>query len=548
MAATKCTCPECKVTFAPPKTAGGKINCPICKAKIALPSANGKSARPVAVAEDDDQGSNSTRLIVGACVAAGVLVFLLVGAALGLYVLRAARSGDTAPEIAKNETKAPTDPDKANPDPVIERPDPIERPKDNDPPSKDRDPIERPKDPPKKDPEPQLTPEEAKQLKINSAIDKGIVYLKKDLTRYLSDKPGVEGLLDGYHEGIVGFAAMTLLECGTQADDPLMQEAAAFIRKRVPAMAKTYNMSASLLFLDKLGDPKDLPLMKLLAVRLMAGQHFVGSWGYDCERIADAEEQLLLAYLTKVEPGMNIGLPGAKVPPLAARGLPAKVQNVAAVRWLNGVKPTFQPFEDMSNTQFAVLALWVAARNNIPVRSSMALASDYCLSTQAPDGSWGYTTIAAGPNRASMTCAGLLGIAVGRSTGRKPSDVSLQRGFKYLAGVFQGGYNPAGGMQGHGTLVKADANDDLYYLWSLERVCLIYGLQKVGGKDWYAWESDVLLQHQKPDGSWSDHHPGSVGTSFALLILKRVNVVKDLKIEDKIKDDVNKTVNIKDNK
>ena len=79
-----------------------------------------------------------------------------------------------------------------------------------------------------------------------------------------------------------------------------------------------------------------------------------------------------------------------------------------------------------------------------------------------------------------------------------------------------------------GHIVHASTYGDYYFLWSLERVAVLYGLRTIGGKDWYAWGSDVIVRHQRPDGSWADDFGGPVDTCFALLFLKRANVAVDL--------------------
>ena len=50
----------------------------------------------------------------------------------------------------------------------------------------------------------------------------------------------------------------------------------------------------------------------------------------------------------------------------------------------------------------------------------------------------------------------------------------------------------------------------------------------IEGKDWYEWGYRIILEHQKPDGSWQDKHQPEVDTCFALLFLKRANLAKDL--------------------
>src|SRR5262249_19527084 len=85
---------------------------------------------------------------------------------------------------------------------------------------------------------------------------------------------------------------------------------------------------------------------------------------------------------------------------------------------------------------------------------------------------------------------------------------------------------------------------DLYYLWSIERVAMIYQLKGIKakgdpvGKNWYVWGMEMIVAKQlkQPgnpnDGSWltptyhGSSHP--IDTSLALLFLKRANLAKDL--------------------
>src|SRR5262249_38945041 len=68
-----------------------------------------------------------------------------------------------------------------------------------------------------------------------------------------------------------------------------------------------------------------------------------------------------------------------------------------------------------------------------------------------------------------------------------------------------------------------------YFLWSLERVAVAYGLETIGSKDWYAWGAEILLQTQETNGSWQGRYAdGGVDTCFALLFLRRANLAKDL--------------------
>src|SRR6202035_4448250 len=73
---------------------------------------------------------------------------------------------------------------------------------------------------------------------------------------------------------------------------------------------------------------------------------------------------------------------------------------------------------------------------------------------------------------------------------------------------------------------------DMYYLWSMERVAVLYNLPTIDGKEWYPWGAEILLNNQRSDGSWNGGgSPGSaptVDSCFALLFLSQANLAKDL--------------------
>ena len=102
------------------------------------------------------------------------------------------------------------------------------------------------------------------------------------------------------------------------------------------------------------------------------------------------------------------------------------------------------------------------------------------------------------------------------------ADPAIQRGLRHL-GAWVG--QPTGNK-------RRPLDQNLYALWSCERVAVLYNLKTIGGKDWYGWAAEMLLANQHPDGHWqSGLYHGSaptIDTCFALLILKRSNLVQDL--------------------
>ena len=75
--------------------------------------------------------------------------------------------------------------------------------------------------------------------------------------------------------------------------------------------------------------------------------------------------------------------------------------------------------------------------------------------------------------------------------------------------------------------------DDIYALWSLERLAMVCELKTLAGHDWYAWGADLLVTHQRDDGGWTSPGivPEPVNACLALLFLNRVNVAPDLTVQ-----------------
>jgi len=139
-----------------------------------------------------------------------------------------------------------------------------------------------------------LSPEE--QDKVNLAIDKGVAWLKKGQT-------GTGAWAGGGHTvGYTAMPALTMLECGVKPDDPTIQKAATLVRNAVPKLAGTYELGLSILFLDRLGDPKDRPLIQTMGLRLVAGQTATGGWSYHCPILSGPDERTLLTALEQTRP------------------------------------------------------------------------------------------------------------------------------------------------------------------------------------------------------------------------------------------------------
>ena len=194
--------------------------------------------------------------------------------------------------------------------------------------------------------------------------------------------------------------------------------------------------------------------------------------------------------------------------------------------------------DDNSNTQFALLALWAARRHDVPTENSLILAQKRFQTTQNSDGGWGYVPRFGSAD--AMTGVGLLGLAIGHGASEKGILAAIDaRANKSPAKANLQDPIIVKGLQAFGNYIgKDDPNNknpamvNCYFLWTLERVAMIYNLRTIGNKDWYRWGVHILLPNQNDNGSWfGGQYPGAtpnLDTCFALLFLKRSNLVRDL--------------------
>jgi hypothetical protein len=399
--------------------------------------------------------------------------------------------------------------------------------------------------------------------KINGAVDKGVEYLKKLQAEDGSFRfRGVPGKNDTDNSGNIGataLAGLALLECGVKPEDKAVQKAADYVREGSVKLDFTYSIALAIMFLDRLDDPGDVPLIESLTVRLLAGQNLKGGWSYTCPAISEAEVRRLTTHLQERSELVRKG----KLPKSAGRkkrtvrDLPREIQDqlvqLDRLRVGDGGRQPFKarwqdpgPVDgDNSNTQFALLALWIGRRMGLPVHTALRRTEQRFRASQLASGGWGYWV----PNAASgegklygatgaMTCAGLLSLAAGhgavneqlkekdpkaRSPRNPDKDLAIKRGFIALGTTI--------GQLEIDTKERTAVfgRDPIYYLWSLERVAMAYGLETIAKKDWYAWGAEFLVANQSADGAWKGTYThGGVETSFALLFLVRSNLVPDL--------------------
>ncbi|HEV3443294.1 MAG TPA: hypothetical protein VG099_01570, partial [Gemmataceae bacterium] len=349
-------------------------------------------------------------------------------------------------------------------------------------------------------------------------------------------------------------------------------------------------LALAIMFLDRLGSNNDDflqaltqkkaidQMIQVLALRLIAGQTATGGWKYSCpNRTVTQHNQLKKALederldRSRLAPWLK-KLPVFQDPDkLMAREAPDARKKKK--QQTQPEPPAAEDEADNSNTHFAALALWVAQRHGVRVQRSFKLIGKRFRTSQNPDGGWGYKYQLGGgkPTTATMTCTGLVGLALER--GFNPAAEAAGAAPTTNAAAIVAGLaanpSPLNGVHAARTAEQAVARaaekkkrtdepvtlkgfqalanhvgqpagrieniplGDLYFMWALERVAMIYDLQTIGDKDWYRWGAEMLLANIKPDGYWDVKTFGDaanevINSSFALLFLRQANLADDL--------------------
>jgi predicted Zn finger-like uncharacterized protein len=542
MGHTRVACPHCQAVFTMNQSlpVGQRVKCshcgthftvgPIQEALAAgpppLPSALPGQPDLVAVLDTPARkGISWTALL---CVLLGALIFVGGGVALVIIGLSAGRSAHKRKDLADKATNAIKLGGDAGKDSGVK--------------------------PAKRQPLGQLS--HYQRVEVDKTVERGVAYLKS------TQKP--DGTWPDNKQapnnpaGLAALAGLTLLECGAKKDDPAVKKVADYLRRREAGnnkIANTYDVSLAILFFDRLGVPQDRGLIQKLALRLVAGQKLSGGWDYPVPVLADPVSGTLASLLEKSKGGVLANPATSKlevkeVDPSklgAGPALPAQIANLPVWRADAVISPQLD--SNNSTTQFAILALWAAKTWGAPVERPLARVVARFHKTQNADGSWGYQTSGAwqktkalGGVPGAMTCAGLLGLAVGQglvneargkgNPGQRPAaqqDPAIQRGLNFLAKQVADPHKPWENASGAPL-------GDLYFMWSVERVAVIFGLPRIGGKDWYGWGAEKLVANEKIQGDkghWENSaYPGGLNpvanTCLALLFLKQANLAKDL--------------------
>ncbi len=356
------------------------------------------------------------------------------------------------------------------------------------------------------------------------------------------------GPKEGHNLGYTALVGLTLVECGVPTTDPRLKAAAQIIRANAQELDSTYELALAILFIDRMQDKKPLDkvekndkrVIQLLAGRLISAQMPSGGWGYKTHKYPETGVIQLVAALNKLsKPPKDGPKPDADKLKLT---VPADMRRLAVWDDTTGKLPAdpkdkrqdlYDATTDNSNTHFAMLGLWAARKYDIPVDRTFALVARRFRNTQGGGGTWSYDYIRSGGDGGNQfTCIALLGVAIGHVVS-PPSGIAPEADpviLNAFAALVKSVGEPVGDTNNRPTVKAAGG---LYFLWAMERIAVLYDIQKLGKKDWYQWGAEILVCNQKADGAWSDDggYPGQtpvLNTCFALLFLKRANLTPDL--------------------
>jgi hypothetical protein len=188
---------------------------------------------------------------------------------------------------------------------------------------------------------------------------------------------------------------------------------------------------------------------------------------------------------------------------------------------------------DNSNSQYAALGLRACFDANIKLpMECLSLARKWWVEAQFPDEGG---SAAAGKNAVSsggetQKIQGLNYQKPGEGEGKGGPTHAMTAGaigatviYEYMMGkdfkkdpVTRAGVNWLG--------KHFAVNDNLYYMYAVERAGMLYDTVKFGDHDWYLEGAKSIVRSQKADGSWGatgDEEKNTIQTCFAILFLKK---------------------------
>lgn len=358
--------------------------------------------------------------------------------------------------------------------------------------------------------------------RVDKAVEKAAIYIKN--RQDAADGLFKDKWFHAYPAGETALSLLALLKAGVEPDDPAINRGFAALQ-RAP-FKKIYSVSIAILALEARYTPPPDPAVKG-GMQTQLRNRFKKASPADKAWLAKAAQYLV----TNQRPNGLWNYP-------------------------------FGGDDDLSNAQFALLALKAAQRMGFKVPETLWLKTlEYLIAKQERDGEtvapfpvpaangsisainegkesttqergdykargWGYKPDQGA--RASMTAAGVACMVICKSELEvkkgfdkkygEPVDRSIRDGAAWLGQRFKSDVHPG-----------AELDWLFYYLYTLERAGTLSGCQRFGSHDWYEEGKESILKLQRGDGAFERSTTGEsdgilAGTCLGLLFLKRSTI------------------------
>ena len=371
-----------------------------------------------------------------------------------------------------------------------------------------------------------LTPQSAPGVddqKVAAAIERGVAWLRKAPSNSHVFKKGGFTPIKNSDDLLL----LTFLHAGLSEADPRVRELLAAVL--AAPLDKTYPVALRAMALEELDRVRFQSHIARCAQFLLDNQLPSGQWSYGEPSVAADAMPVEVASAPVARPA-EIGKDGLPLKPKVVRKVALKQSRVPS------------GYGDFSNTQYAALGLRAAYDAGVVLpKDAIGRAIQAIVAAQQagppPPGN-------AAPNLPSGRkargwcyddpCKCPLHRPYGTMTAGMVGSLAI---FDYLLGK-DSKRNPAildglGWLQIHYTVETVPGPIEwegitkntylTYYLYGLARAGILTGNEKFGNHSWYADGAKVLLETQRPDGSWKvdDWGTETWDTCLALLFLRR---------------------------
>lgn len=419
------------------------------------------------------------------------------------------------------------------------------------------------------------------QATIDDSIKKGIELL---WAQQKEDGSWDWGESEARKLGITSLAALALYENGVPASDPRLRKALDYVRQNSPRNKDAYSVSLATVLLARIGSRRDRALVRTLAVKIADGQHLTGGWHYTIPETPDSKalrgtsmgdlsvSQFAVLALWQAQ---RIGAPvqgsferirqrlaWAQTPTggWGYYGLPdvndtASMTTAGAFMWVvssayelkearrrndEKVAPReprrrdpFKPKEILDK-----LAEEKVSKDDLNKKLKEQIARPVDLYDAVAKGAFErkrQANVAAKgdePHKEGSEPGQLFYEYEDRlppvldATAPSPlvSDKPLEEALKRVGQFAE-------------RVIKGNTGHYFYYLWSVERLGVLLGMETFGKANWFELGAESLLKRQQEDGSWGtkpedekdpNRHQYLADTAFSLLFLKKANLGSDV--------------------